>query len=56
MLLYSLPVAAVEANSNYDGLIHLARQGDSAPLLTWLQQNRDQLNSNRYADWLQVAS
>ena len=56
MLLYSLPAAAVEANSNYDGLIHLARQGDAAPLLTWLQQNRDQLNSSRRADWLQVAS
>ncbi|MDY0251042.1 MAG: poly-beta-1,6 N-acetyl-D-glucosamine export porin PgaA [Pseudomonas sp.] len=52
MLLYSLPVVA--ADSNYDSLVNQARLGNSAPLLSWLEQNRSQLNANRRADWLQV--
>lgn len=53
MLLCATPAAA---STYYDELVQQARLGDSAPLLTWLQSNRNQLTPSRRADWLQVAS
>lgn len=54
MALYVVPVAA--ADPSYDSLVSQARSGDSAPLLSWFEQNRKELTANMRADWLQVAN
>lgn len=53
-LMHVLPVTA--SPSDYDSLVLRARAGDTAPLLNWLDQNRDRLGAAKYADWLQVAN
>ena len=53
----SLPLTAIAEVSDYDQLVLQAREGQTAGLLSWLQQHSEQtaLNANQVADWLQVA-
>lgn len=54
MVLSAIPVMAADAT--YDSLVSQARSGNTDPLLSWLEQNRRQLNTSMRADWLQVAN
>lgn len=54
MALYAVPVVA--ADSSYDSLVNQARSGNTAPLLSWFEQNPRQLTASKRADWLQVAN
>lgn len=52
------PLQASAVGSDYDGLIIEAREGNSAPLLRYLQEQEKKasLTPNQVADWLQVTS
>lgn len=52
------PVQTSAAASDYDGLIIEAREGNSAPLMRYLQEQekKSSLTPNQVADWLQVSS
>ena len=54
LALHAIPAKA--SQSDYDSLVLKARAGDTAPLLNWFGQNRDRLDSDKHADWLQVAN
>lgn len=56
VLAMALSAAPVAASVSYDSLVIQARSGHSAPLLSWLEHNRGQLNPSKRADWLQVAN